>query len=274
MVKPLARLLLAALITAPLLTPGLAAELGGSTAQMQTAERTQGWQAGRLFARAGPVQGNAGPAGVRQLDFIAPRSPVLFVPSGLPADRPVPLVVLLHGAGSGARAILPLMQVVAEARKFILLAPESEGRTWDLILDRPGPDVERLDRALEAAFRAYPIEPDRIAIAGFSDGASYALSLGLANGSLFTDILAFSPGFMAPPSLSGRPRIFISHGTHDEVLPIERCSRQIVAKLGGANYPLTYREFVGAHVAPPDMVAVALEQFLGRADSGNRRGSD
>ena len=34
---------------------------------------------------------------------------------------------------------------------------------------------------------------------GFSDGASYALSLGAANGDLFTHIAAFSPGFMRPP---------------------------------------------------------------------------
>ncbi len=34
---------------------------------------------------------------------------------------------------------------------------------------------------------------------GFSDGASYALSLGVPNGDLFTHIVAFSPGFMRLP---------------------------------------------------------------------------
>jgi len=33
---------------------------------------------------------------------------------------------------------------------------------------------------------------------GFSDGASYALSVGITNGDLFTHVIAFSPGFVAP----------------------------------------------------------------------------
>jgi len=51
-----------------------------------------------------------------------------------------------------------------------------------------------------------------VAIQGFSDGASYALSLGLTNGDLFTHVIAFSPGFAAPAEQRGRPRIYVSHG--------------------------------------------------------------
>ena len=64
-------------------------------------------------------------------------------------------------------------------------------------------------------------------------GASYALSVGLTNGDLFSDILAFSPGFMAPAVRHGAPNIFISHGTQDTVLPIDRCSRRIRILSGG-----------------------------------------
>jgi phospholipase/carboxylesterase len=82
----------------------------------------------------------------------------------------------------------------------------------------------------------------RLAIGGFSDGASYALSLGISNGDLFTHVLAFSPGFMAPAGRTGSPHIFVSHG----VLPIDRCSRKIVPDLerGGCN--VLYWEFDGA----------------------------
>ena len=45
--------------------------------------------------------------------------------------------------------------------------------------------------------------------------ASYALSLGIANGNLFSHVLAFSLGFLAPASQTGSPRIFVSHGTQD-----------------------------------------------------------
>jgi phospholipase/carboxylesterase len=35
-----------------------------------------------------------------------------------------------------------------------------------------------------------------VALGGFSDGASYALSLDLTNGDLFASLIAFSPGFI------------------------------------------------------------------------------
>ncbi len=51
------------------------------------------------------------------------------------------------------------------------------------------------------------MDAGRVGIGGFSDGASYALSLGLTNGDLFTHVLAFSPGFMRPASQVGRPKV-------------------------------------------------------------------
>ena len=50
---------------------------------------------------------------------------------------------------------------------------------------------------------------------------SYALSIGITNSGLFREIIAFSPGFMAPAGEVDRPRIYISHGVHDQVLPID-----------------------------------------------------
>jgi phospholipase/carboxylesterase len=63
---------------------------------------------------------------------------------------------------------------------------------------------------------------------GFSDGASYALSLGLTNGDLFRHVIAFSPGFMAPAARRGEPPVFVSHITRDGVLPIGVTSHRIV----------------------------------------------
>ena len=69
------------------------------------------------------------------------------------------------------------------------------------------------------------------AVSGFSDGASYALSLGVANGDLFDSVIAFSPGVLAPRVSKGRPRFFVSRGTEDQVLPIGRTSRRLVPEL-------------------------------------------
>jgi len=106
------------------------------------------------------------------------------------------------------------------------------------------------------------IDPGHIAIAGFSDGASYALSLGLINGGLFGDIIAFSPGFALPTRTEDAPAIFISHGREDPVLPIERCGRRIAVRLRSLGYDIDYREFAGGHVVPTEMVEAAFRRFL------------
>jgi phospholipase/carboxylesterase len=243
----------------------LAFGLGASaSAQEEANSMKDGTLAGRLSADPSvSPDGAAFPPGLHQLDIGAGSAPTLFVPAGLDLERPAPLVVLLHGAGGAPGNILPLMQAEAEARKFLVLAPQSQGRTWDVILGEYGPDVVALDRALEIVFEAQAVGADRIAVAGFSDGASYALSLGLANGDLFGDVLAFSPGFMAPAVLTGQPRIFMSHGVDDTVLPIDRCSRRIAQRLREGGYDVEYREFDGPHVVPPEMVEAALARFLG-----------
>jgi phospholipase/carboxylesterase len=125
-----------------------------------------------------------------------------------------------------------------------------------------GPDVAYIERALEQTFDRYNIDPTRIAIGGFSDGASYALSLGVTNGDLFTHVVAFSPGFMAPASEHGSPALFISHGTHDRVLPIDVCSRKIVPRVKRAGYRVQYKEFDGPHTVPPEIASEAIEWFL------------
>jgi phospholipase/carboxylesterase len=190
------------------------------------------------------------------------RDGAFLVPNGLNPARPVPLIVALHGAGGIATQMLDLLAVQAERQGMIVLAPESRGSTWDVIRGGYGPDVAFIDRALTKIFQLQRIDPSRVALAGFSDGASYGLSLGVINGELFDHILAFSPGFMAPTSTADTPRIFISHGVHDEVLPIDPCSRRIVPTLRQAGYDVEYHEFQGGHVVPPEMVERAMVRFL------------
>ena len=206
---------------------------------------------GRLRAR--PVQvTEAAPVGLQPLALGAARDSYLYVPVGYRAERPVPLVLLLHGAGGHARQGLDLLRSLADAAGIILLAPASRDQTWDLLVGRRyGPDAAVIDRALEQTFSRYAIDPARLAIGGFSDGASYALSLGITNGDLFTHVLAFSPGFVAPAGQTGAPRIFVSHGTRDGVLPIDRCSRRIVPELRRGGYEVTYREFDGGDEISP-----------------------
>jgi phospholipase/carboxylesterase len=220
---------------------------------------------GRLRARPTKVIGMA-PVGLQPLMLGAARDSYLYVPVAYRTESSAPLVLLLHGAGGHARQGLELLRNLADATGIILLAPASRERTWDLLIDRRyGPDAIMIDRALEQTFSRYAIDPARLAIGGFSDGASYALSLGITNGDLFTHVLAFSPGFMAPAGRRGSPHVFVSHGTRDGVLPINSCSRKIVSQLQRADYEVRYREFDGGHTIPPEIALEAVHYFTQRA---------
>jgi phospholipase/carboxylesterase len=103
----------------------------------------------------------------------------------------------------------------------------------------------------------------RLAVGGVSDGASYALSIGLSNGDVFATVLAFSPGFLAVADATGTPRIFVSHGTRDPILPIDACSRSFVPPLREAGYEVNFREFDGGHTVPPPIADEGLRWWLG-----------
>jgi phospholipase/carboxylesterase len=218
---------------------------------------------GRLLARPTPrpSESSKPSAGLRPLGLGRERDGLLYVPPGYDASRPAPLALMLHGAGGDARGGISPFLGLADGAGLVLLAPESRGRTWDVLVGSYGPDVRFLDRALEQAFGRLAVDEGRLAVGGFSDGASYALSLGLTNGDLFGHVIAFSPGFSAPAERRGEPPIFVSHGTRDEVLPIGRASRRIVPRLEREGYEVTYREFDGPHAVPEAVAREALGWF-------------
>ena len=211
---------------------------------------------GRLDARPG-VATTPGPKGQQRHD----RS-LLYVPQSLDVNGPVPLIVSLHGAGGNAQKSVARLSSHADRIGAILLAPQSRSATWDIINSSLGPDVEHIDELLEQVFSSYTIDPKRVAVSGFSDGASYALTLGIGNGDLFTHVIAFSPGFMHGKAQVGTPRFFISHGTNDEVLPIDRCGRRLARELKSAHYDVTYHEFIGGHAVPEPVANAAMQWFL------------
>jgi len=216
----------------------------------------------RLTARPGaPV---ATPMlGSSQLELGGVRDGFLYVPTTYTPDTPMPLLVALHGYGGGGHE-WAIYHGRAEARGMIVLAPDSRAATWDLVLGGFGPDVAFLDDALRHTFEHCRVDPARIALGGFSDGASYALSLGVSNGDLFSHLIAYSPGFYLPSSpIVGRPPVFVSHGTEDQILPVTTTRDSIVPRLGASGYDVVYEEFVGTHELPPAITESSLNWFLG-----------
>jgi phospholipase/carboxylesterase len=205
--------------------------------------------------------GTMPPAGQYLLTLGGKRDGLIYRPASVRAV-PAPLIVLMHGAGGGAQGMLAMLKSQSDTAGIILLIPESRGVTWDIILGGYGPDIDFLGEALRKVFSEYPIDRNRVALAGFSDGASYALSVGVMNGDIFSHVLAFAPGFMAAKAAEGKPRIYVSHGIGDPVLPIDACSRRLVPQLRQAGYEVLYREFQGGHTVSPDIAREGIEFFL------------
>ncbi|MFE9728569.1 alpha/beta hydrolase [Streptomyces sp. NPDC005794] len=200
-------------------------------------------------------------AGLHWLD--TPTNPaLLYVPDRLPY-RPAPLLVALHGANGVPGDMLALLRPAAAPHGALVLAPASEQCTWDTVTGgRFGKDAVGLEHAMATVFDHFHVDADRIAISGFSDGASYALGVGLANGDLFTRILAYSPGQVPPVRRHGRPTIFVSHGRHDVVQPIARTSHRIVPALEDDGYHVDFIEHTLGHQVP-DTVVTASAELLG-----------
>ena len=182
---------------------------------------------------------------------------------------PLPLLVLLHGAGGYPPNFLQAMEPVADRLRVMLIAPHSRGTTWDLVQNMAmgedpwsSGDARRVDQALAALFARAAVDPSRVVLLGFSDGASYALSLGVANPKLFTGVIALSPGMLAPPSRIDRAqRVFIAHGRSDHVLAFAATSAMATSlRDQGAN--LRFRPFDGDHQIDPASLAEALEWTL------------
>lgn len=186
----------------------------------------------------------------------------VYLPKGV--GHPVPLIVLLHGAGGSARSFLDLFRNDADARGAVLLSLQSSGRTWPA--RAPGDDdkdVDNLHQSLRVLLAGPLIDPRRIIVMGFSDGASYALSLGLAQPKLFRTIVALSPGYaFAPAQPDTTQRIFIAHGRRDQVLPPGNV-RDMIEGLESAGYAPQVRWFNGRHEIDSSAKRDALDFALG-----------
>jgi predicted esterase len=181
---------------------------------------------------------------------------IIYVPHGVDPARALPFAVMMHGGGGNSMGMdftLPL----AEEYGVVMLLPQSRKGVWDAVVGPFGADVTFLDGALAQVFSGCAIDPARVTLGGLSDGATYALALGLLNGDLFTQLVAFSPGFLKQVDRTGKPRVFVSHGTRDTVFPIYK-GREIVRQLKEESYDVTYLEFDGGHEVPD---AIAREAF-------------
>jgi phospholipase/carboxylesterase len=217
----------------------------------------RGTQDGRVSARVASPTRTIAP-GLHPLGLGVVRDGFLYVPTGYKPDTPAPVALLLHGAGHDATEMVDPIRPLADTLGVVLVAPDARFATWDAISGSFSDDVQFIDQALTWTFDRVRVDASRVRIVGFSDGGSYALSLGLINGDLFSRVVAFSPGFIVDGPVNGKPKIFITHGTRDQVLPIDATSRRLVPQLTSAGYDVEYHEFDGGHGVSNALLSQAM----------------
>lgn len=191
------------------------------------------------------------------------RDGTLYVPKSYRPGVPMPVMIMLHGfagTGDGVRSMFPL----AEEFGVIIIAPESRGLTWGRSIPGFDADVRYLGPAYRYVAGILDLDTDRVALGGVSDGAGYALSMGLAYGNSFNHVIVFAGGQMIPFRNQGKPKIFIAHGIDDTQMPIDMTARKYVPQLKSEGYDVTYHEYDGGHRVPAAEIREAFKWFVGR----------
>ncbi|MCP5059827.1 MAG: hypothetical protein GY937_24255 [bacterium] len=200
-----------------------------------------------------------------------PNRAVLLTPDEIDDTKTYPLITLLHGAGRQDELLLKGCRGEPERRQAFFLIPRSLHMTWDLIAlgvaggaaldpaagppasDRP--DVDFLEYAYDLIWRRFPIDPERQALLGYSDGASYGLGVGLSNPEIFSAVMAWAAGFLvidgnAIPEGARKPPIYLEYGTHDELFDFEQVAKPMQRNLEELGYDVSFHADQGGRHWP------------------------
>jgi len=193
---------------------------------------------------------------------------VLLTPSEIDPAKRYPLITVLHGAGRQDEMLVKACRDEPEKRAALFLVPRSALPTWDLIASPERPDLDFLEYAYDLIYRRYPIDAGRQALLGYSDGASYALSVGLSNPHLFRAVMGWAAGFIAlDPTFNldadRKPQVLLEYGTHDELFPFARVAVPMRDNLRKAGYTVEFRvDQGGKHWPSADFLPEALDWFF------------
>lgn len=191
------------------------------------------------------------------------RDGVLHIPRSASRTAALPMLIMLHGGGGEARSAVTLLRPHAERRGFAVLAPESRIRRWALgPPGAPQPDVAFIAAALRRLYGSIPVDPRRVAIAGFSNGGGFGLGLTLANGDWIRAGLIFAAGGLPAVVRRGRPRLVVVHGRIDPGPSFTGAANDIVRPLRSQGYAVEFQPFDGGHEMPAGSISRALDVWL------------
>lgn len=182
------------------------------------------------------------------------------------------LVVMLHGLSGDENAMWIFDHALPRAATVIapraMYASDFGGASWARSVGRDDLDdvdfqaaLEVLPRLLAEVIALYPIDPQRVIMMGFSQGAALSYAYSLAHPTALRGVIALA-GFLPPntpasPSTTSQPAYLILHGTHDEAVPIDR-AREARSVLESRGADVEYHEQrVGHKVSAQGMREIA-----------------
>ena len=198
----------------------------------------------------------------------------LLTPDEIDPKRRYPLFTVLHGAGRQDEGLAKSFRHEPNRRQALFLIPRSVEPTWDLIASEGRPDLDFLEYAYDLVYRRYPVDALQQSLLGYSDGASYALSVGLCNASMFRAVMGWAAGFLVldPPTAEQfkvaipalRPRIYLEHGTHDQLFDFQTVALPMRDKLQKAGFDVTFSvDEGGRHWPSGTFQDEALDWYFG-----------
>jgi polyhydroxybutyrate depolymerase len=152
---------------------------------------------------------------------------LLHVPTDLPADRSVPLVLVLHGAGGGPEDIEAGTgwNALADQRGMVVAYPEGDGGDWNAgdccgVAVREGhDDVGFLEALIDHLDGFAQVDANHVVVAGHSNGGMMAYRLA-CDPSAHVEGVASVSGTNMAGCQPAHPLSFLEiHGTADRVVP-------------------------------------------------------
>jgi poly(3-hydroxybutyrate) depolymerase len=166
----------------------------------------------------------------------------LFVPDGVSAAHPAPLLVTLHGSGRNGASLVEQWKALASKEGILVAGPDSiNPAEWAAPEDGP----QLLYDIVEELEKQYPIDSRRVYLFGHSGGACFALEMGLLESEYFAAV-AIHAGtlhpsiFTLPARATRKIPVAIFSGTRDPFFPIAevRATRDALVQ-GGCPTELT-----------------------------------
>ncbi len=192
-------------------------------------------------------------------------------PDGYDPDRPYPLVILMHGYGSHMGDLVSLSPHIS-TDGYLFAFPNAPlrieiglgmiGFAWssppELEFDPDGSAERLVDEFITDVFERYKIKIGHVVLGGFSQGGMMAYRHGLRHPDKFKGLISLSsrisPRDIPKADISqGCQSIFISHGTLDEIIPIDagHIARDLLTEKG---YSTDYHEYEMAHQITQEVI--------------------